>query len=163
MKGINMSYKSPEQKAADVLIPLGCIHQNDKIMPYSFIDKDGTQFEAKADFYHPSLDLYIEIKDSHLNGKTTKTKARKAYDRIDPYRLRQSPTFHQTRNQWNHAAPKQAIVQSVIGAAQFAILFIGQPDQETLGRIFTQGIHSYSLARFATMLELQLSMPMASQ
>lgn len=33
-----MTYKSPEQKAAEVLIPLGCIHQNDKLMPYTFRD-----------------------------------------------------------------------------------------------------------------------------
>ncbi len=151
-----MSYKSPEQKAADVLLPLGCIHQNDKLMPYTFVDKEKTEFGAKADFYHPGLDLYIEIKDSHLNGKTSKTKARNAYDRIEPYRLRQSPTFHQTRNQWNHSAPKQAIVQSTIGSPQFAIVFTGSPDEGTLARIIKQGIQAFSLKRFASLLELQL-------
>lgn len=153
-----MSYKSPEQKAAAVLLPLGCIHQNDTLMPYTFIDKESTEFGAKADFYHPGLDLYIEIKDSHLNGKTSKTNARNAYDRIEPYRLRQSPTFHQTRNQWNHAAPKQAIVQSTIGSPQFAIVFTGKPDAETLGRIEKQGIQAFGLKRFSSMLRLQIEL-----
>lgn len=121
-----------------------------------FVDKEGLEFGAKADFYHPDLDLYIEIKDSHLNGKTSKTKAKNAYDRIEPYRLRQSPTFHQTRNQWNHAAPKQAIVQSTVGSPQFVIAFTGNPDAETLDRIEKQGIRAFSLVRFAGMLRLQL-------
>ena len=151
-----MAYKSPEQKAAAVLLPLGCIHQNDKIMPYTFIDKERREFRAMADFYHPGLDLYIEIKDSHLNAKTSKSNAEKAYDRIEPYRLRQSPTFHQTRNQWNHAAPKQAIIQSTVGAPQFALIFINQPDNETQARIEKQGIQALSLSRFVGMLRLQI-------
>jgi glutathionyl-hydroquinone reductase len=83
-----MTYNSPEQKAAEVLLPLGCIHQNDTLMPYSFFDKEGREFSAKADFYHPGLELHIEIKDSHLNGKTSKANAEKAYSRVDPDRLR---------------------------------------------------------------------------
>lgn len=124
-------------------------------MPYAFVDKDSTEFGAKADLYHPGLDLSIEIKNSHLNGKTSKTKAKSAYGRIEPYRLWQSPTFHQTRNQWNHAAPKQAIVQSIIGSPQFAIAFTGKPDTETLGRIKKQGIKAFSLFRFTGMLRLR--------
>ena len=152
-----MSYKSPEQKVADVLLPLGFIHQNNKFMPYTFVDKESTEFRAMADFYHPGLELHIEIKDSHLNGKTSKAKAENAYNRIEPFRLRQSPTFHQTINQWNHAAPKHAIVQSTIGSPQFAIVFTGMPDAETLGRIEKQGIHAFSLNRFTSMIELQLA------
>jgi len=157
LKEINMSYKSPEQKAADVLLPLGCIHQNDKLMPYSFTDKDGTEFGAKADFYHPGLDLYIEIKDSHLNGKTSKSNAERAYNRVDPDRFRKAPRYYQIQNQWNHAAAKQAVVQSTIGPPQFAVIFTGKPDDETLGRIRKQGLQALSLSRFAGMLQLQLA------
>jgi hypothetical protein len=152
-----MSYKSPEQKAAEILIPLGCIHQNDKLMPYSFIDKEGREFGAKADFYHPVLELYIEIKDSHLNGKTSKANAEKAYGRVDPDRLRKAPRYYQIQNQWNHAAPKQAIVQSTIGSAQFAIVFTGKPDKETLNRILKQGIQALSLSRLEGILQLQFA------
>lgn len=151
-----MVYKTPEQKAAEILIPLGCIHQNDKLMPYSFIDKEGREFGAKADFYHPGLELYIEIKDSHLNGKTSKANAERAYSRVDPCRLRKAPPYYQIQNQWNHAAAKQAIVQSVVGSPQFAIVFTGKADDATVARIAKQGISAFSLSRFAGMLQLQL-------
>lgn len=156
-----MTYKSPEQRAADVLIPLGCLHQNDKLMPYTFRDKDDREFGAKADFYHPGLDLYIEVKDSHLNGKTSKSNAEKAYSRVDPDRLRKAPRYYQIQNQWNHAAPKQAIVQSTIGSPQFAVVFTGNPDSETLKRIEKQGVQAFSLYRFAGMLQLQLELGQA--
>lgn len=151
-----MTYKSPEQKAAEILIPLGCIHQNDKLLPYSFVDKEGREFAAKADFYHPGLDLYIEIKDSHLNGKTSKSNAEKAYSRVDPERLRKAPRYYQIQNQWNHSAAKQAIVQSTIGQSQFAIVFTKEPDESTLMRIQRQGIFAFSLKRFAGIVMLQL-------
>jgi len=125
-------------------------------MPYSFVDKEGRDFGAKADFYHPGLDLYIEIKDSHLNGKTSKSNAEKAYSRVDPDRLRKAPRYHQIQNQWNHAAPKQAIVQSAIGSSQFAVVFTGKPDSETLRRIEKQGIKAFGLRRFTGLLQLQL-------
>lgn len=152
-----MSYKSPEQKAAELLIPLGCIHQNDKLMPYTFFDKEGVEFRAMADFYHPGLDLYIEIKDSHLNAKTSKSNAEKAYNRVDPGRLRKALRYYQVQNQWNHAAMKQAIVQSTIGASQFAIVFTGKPDTQTLQRITDKGVDAFSLGRFASLLQLQLA------
>jgi hypothetical protein len=152
-----MTYKSPEQKAADLLLPLGCIHQNDKLMPYTFVDKERREFRAMADFYHPGLDLYIEIKDSHLNAKTSKSNAEKAYDRIEPFkRTGRYARRYQIQCGWNHAAPKQAIVQSTIGSPQFAIVFTGNPDEGTLARIVKQGIQAYGLKRFASLLELQL-------
>lgn len=151
-----MAYKTPEQKAAEILIPLGCIHQNDKFMPYSFVDKEGREFGAKADFYHPGLELYIEIKDSHLNGKTSKANAEKAYSRVDPGRLRKAPAYYQIQNQWNHAAAKQAIVQSTVGQPQFVIIFTKEPDADTLSRISKQGIRAFSLKRFASLLDMQL-------
>jgi hypothetical protein len=66
-------------------------------------------------------------------------------------------TYYQIQHQWNHAAPKQAIVQSAVGAPQFAIVFTKQPDEETLARITKQGLQAFSLARFASMIELQLA------
>lgn len=118
--------------------------------------KDDREFGAKADFYHPGLDLYIEIKDSHLNGKTSKSNAEKAYSRIDSDRLRKAPRYHQIQNQWNHAAAKQAIVQSTIGSPQFAIVFTNQPDEDTLNRVVKQGIQAFSLSMFTSILRLQV-------
>jgi hypothetical protein len=125
---------------------------------HSFADKDGRVFNAMADFWHPDLDLYVEIKHSHLNGKTSKTTAENAYDRIEPAMLYgKHASYYQIQAGWNHAAAKQAIVQSKIGAPQFAAVFTKQPDNETLKRIERQGIQAYSLRRFAGIVGLQLS------
>jgi hypothetical protein len=148
----------PEQYAASVLIPLGCIDVSRTLLQVEFTDKEGKPFSAMADFYLPALDLYIEIKHSHLNGKTSKANAERAYNRIEPAKLYgKYMTYYQTRNQWNHAAPKQAIVQATIGAPQFAIVFTEHPDDATLARIGKQGIEAYSLSRFASMIRLQLA------
>jgi hypothetical protein len=151
-----MAYQTPEQIAAAILIPLGFILVNRTLLPFSFKDKKGEAFNAMADFYHAGLDLWVEIKCSHLNGKTSEVNARKALARIEPAKMSRYPTFYQTRHQWNHSSVKQALVQSTIGAPQFVIAFTQQPDEETLGRIEKQGIQAYSLTRFASMIELQL-------
>jgi hypothetical protein len=152
-----MAYQTPEQIAATALSPLGFLPVNNVIMPYQFVDKDGTNFRAMADFYHPDLDLYVEVKCNHLNGKTSKMNAEKAYNRIDPVRLRKSPTYHQIQTQWNHAAAKQAVVQSTIGHPQFAVVFTKEPDEATIKRIEKQGIQALSLKRFVSILTLQLA------
>ena len=153
-----MASLTPEQQAALILVPLGCVIINKAVLPYTFIDKAGQTFAAMADLYHPGLELYIEIKHSHLNGKTSAAAAAMAFDRIEPYkRYGRNATFYQTRNQWSHAAPKQAIVQAVIGSPQYAIVFTDDPDAETLTRVQKQGIQAYSLSRFAGMLALQVA------
>ena len=151
-----MAYQTPEQLAQAKLVPLGFTLVNRTLMPFSFTDKEGTKFQAMADFYHAGLDLYVEIKCNHLNGKTSKANAEKAYNRIDADRLRKHGPYLQIQNQWNHAARKQAIVQSTVGSSQFAIVFTKEPDAETMTRITKQGIQAYSLARFASLIDLQL-------
>jgi hypothetical protein len=126
-------------------------------MPYWFNDKEGVAFQAMADFYHAGLELWVEIKCDHLNGKTSKANAEKAYNRIESAKLRKYPTFYQTRHQWNHSRVKQALVQSTIGAPQFVIALTQRADEETLARIGKQGIQAHSLTRFASMVELQLA------
>lgn len=110
-----------------------------------------------ADLLHPGLDLRIEIKCDHLNGKTSKSKAELAYNRVDPAkRFGKHAAYYQVQNQWNHAAPKQAIVQGSIGAPQLAIAFTKHPDEATLNRIEKLGIQAFSLTRFAGILAMQL-------
>lgn len=151
-----MAYLTPEQTAAVVLIPLGFILVNRTLLPYSFTDKEGTTFNAMADFYHAGLDLWVEIKCGHLNGKTSVANAKRAYERLDPIKLVRHASHCQITTQWNHSSVKHALVQSTIGAPQYAIVFTKQPDEETLTRIIKQGIQAFSLKRFASMVELQL-------
>jgi len=152
-----MAYLTPEQTAAAVLIPLGFILVNKTLLPYSFTDKEGTTFNAMADFYHAGLDFWVEIKCKHLNGKTTRANAEKAYARLDPVKLAKHPTHYQIQTQWNHSSVKHALVQSTIGHPQYAIVFTQQPDEDTLARITKQGIQAFSLKRFASMVGLQLA------
>lgn len=131
-----MAYQSPEQIASAVPTALGLYLVNRTLMPYSFTDKDGETFNAMADFYHPVLILYIEINRNHLNGKTSKAKAELAYNRIEPEkRLGDRKSYYQTRNQWNHAAPKQGIIQSVITPQQFINAFTKTPDDERVSEL----------------------------
>lgn len=154
----HMAYKTPEEIAAAVLLPLGFELVNRDLMPYKFFDKEKIPFGAMADFYHPLLDLYVEIKCKHLNGKTSKATAERAYNLIEPAkRFGKHATHYQVQHQWNHAAPKQAIVQSTVGSPQFAIVFTQQPDAKTITRIEKQGIQAFSLSRFASMIRLQLA------
>lgn len=153
-----MAHLTIEQQAALILIPLGFILINRTLLPFTFTDKAGQTFSAMADFYHAGLDLYVEVKCSHLNGKSSVATAALAFDSIEPYkRYGKNATFYQTRHQWPHAARKQAIVQSTIGAAQLAIVFVQQPDEETVARIEKQGIRAQSLSKFAGMVALQLA------
>ena len=151
-----MAYLTPEQTAAAILIPLGFILVNKTFLPYSFTDKEGTTFNAMADFYHAELDLWVEIKCGHLNGKTSVANAKRAYERLDPVKLARYASHCQITTQWNHSSVKHALVQSAIGAPQYAIVFTKQPDEETLARIVKQGIQAYSLKQFASIVKLQL-------
>lgn len=155
-----MSYQTPEQIAGATLLSLGFKLVNATPMPYRFVDKENTEFGAYADFYHPHLDLFVEIKHSHLNGKTSKATAERAYDRIEPERrYGKHAAYFQTRNQWNHAAQKQAIVQAAVTRRGYAIVFTSTPDAETLTRIEKTGIQAFGLSMFASIIELQLACP----
>lgn len=152
-----MSYQTPEQIAESKLQPLGCINQNQTYLLGIFKDKTGAEFRAMADFYHSGLGLHIEIKHDHLNGKTTKANAESAYRRIEAWRVRKSPTYYQTRNQWNHAAKKHAIVQSTLGRNKYVVAFTKTPDEETMKRIERDGVEAYSLVGLARILQVQLA------
>jgi len=120
-----------------------------KSTPWAFQDKDGAEFRAKSDFYNPDLNIYVEVKHSSLNSKTSKATADRAMARIDPVRYRKAPTYYQCKNQWNHSATKQAIVQNSLTPAHFIIVFTGKPDEATLKLIEKRGIDAYSLDRFS--------------
>jgi len=89
-----MVYQTPEQLAAARLTSLGFALVNRTPLSYSFTDKEGTVFNAMADFYHSELELWVEVKCNHLNGKTSKANAERAYSRVDPDKLRKHPTYY---------------------------------------------------------------------
>lgn len=138
----------PEQLAAPVLARYGFTPYQDQFFPVTFYDADGAEFRAKPDWYHPELGIYIEVKDSHLNGKQTKKTAKNARKNADPWRVQRYPEYYQIQCDWNHSATKQAIVQHELSPARFMVVFTGNPDEDTLKRIEKSGLQAYSLKRF---------------
>jgi hypothetical protein len=95
--------------------------------------------------------------DSHLNARTCKSNAEKAYDRTESFkRTERYARNYQIQCGWNHTAPKQSIIQSTIGSPQFVIVLTENPDEGTLARSVKQGIQAYGSKRFASLLEPQL-------
>lgn len=146
---------TPEQKAFPILSRFGFVPCQDEFFAETFFDKEDTEFHAKPDYKHPELNIYVEVKDSSLNSKTSKRMAENAYRRIDPYRLAKSPTYYQIKNQWNHSAAKQSIVQHTLGGAdRFIVVFTGKPDSKTLELIEKHGLHAYSLDKFSLYMSM---------
>ena len=113
--------------------------------PMTFFDKLGKPFKACPDYVHATLGIYVEIKHSSLNSKTSKDAADNAFNRLEPHQ--QKMPYHQVSCQWSHAAAKQGIVQKTLGPASFVVLFVGEPSQDTLKLIEKHGIDAYSLAK----------------
>lgn len=140
---------NPERLALPVLARYGFKPCHDQFFPVSFVDVEGETFNAKPDFYNPDLGIYVEVKDSKLNGKKSKRTAENARKSIDPWRLQKHSTYYQIECDWNHSAAKQAIVQRTLTPARFIVVFTRTPDEATMKRIINSGIEAYSLDRFS--------------
>jgi hypothetical protein len=136
----------PEQDLTQYLSSRGFVLDNDSYLPGEFSDKENTSFRAKADFYHPQFDVYVEVKQYSLNGIKCKRTADK---QLEAAKSRsQFGTFHQLKNGWNHSAHKQAIVQTTLDPDRFTVLFSEEPDEATLKRIQKSGLHCFDRRRF---------------
>lgn len=93
-----------------------------ELLPIQFKGNDGMVFFAKADFYHPTEDYYIELKCHPLNVVKTKADS----DR----RLASIPKHVKITNQhylahgFNHSLYKQQIVQSTLAADGIKLLLV---------------------------------------
>lgn len=139
----------PEASVKDYLLRHGWVHQPNTLLPFTFKDREGTHFNAMADYYHPVYDVWLEIKDACLNGLKVKRTADKQSEaaRLRPAYAKH-PTYFQIKNGWNHSVHKQAIVQSTIGVNKFMVLFAGKPNAENIKRITNNGLHAYSFRKF---------------
>lgn len=142
-----------EEQARKVLQPLGFIPY-EAYLPGEFVDKEGQQFEAKSDFYHPATGIYLEVKDSSLNSKTSKATAESAMARVDPDRYWRAKTYYQIQNGWNHAAAKQSAVQHVLTPENFMIVFVNKPDAKTMKLIEKYDIHACDLRHVSRYLSI---------
>jgi hypothetical protein len=119
-----------ERKAHPILTSFGFQLENNNYLPLTFTDAEGTKFKAKADYYHPELGIYIEVKSRSLNSMPSKARAEAAYSAIPLHVREKCPTFFYTKYQWNHAAEKIGITQEAIGHENFMVVFTEDPTKE---------------------------------
>lgn len=98
----------------------------DDYFPLTFKDETGQTFNAKADWYHPALELYAETKSHTLNSKTTVQTAQNAEQRQQQYRRSRREKFStldQLNTQWAHSRYKQAAVQRSLSPQRMIVVF----------------------------------------
>jgi hypothetical protein len=136
-------YDSKAEAAASFkFVALGCIPSKD-MLPHVFTDSEGTEFRAKADFYHPASSLFIEYKCAMLNGCKTKSSAEKQLRERQKYRRCKGQSLLMKDRldcQWNHARRKQAIVQRLLTPLNFIVVFDKPPTVSEAVTYFAAGI-----------------------
>jgi hypothetical protein len=135
---MNKNYASQvEAKAAALLEPLGFVLCNDQRLQHTFADSNGATFYAMADFYHPELGLYVEVKNSETN--TMKTKAQAERGMTNSYNTRPEIT-----HSWSNSTVKHAIVQEELTPDNYIVLFMGKVTDKVKKRIINNGLHAVS-------------------
>jgi hypothetical protein len=79
-------------------------------------------FFAKADFYHPTEDYYIELKDHPLNVVKTKADSERRLASI-PKHVKIT-NYHYLAHGFNHSLYKQKIVQSTLADNGIKLLLV---------------------------------------
>ena len=82
-------------------------------LPITFTDANGVVFKAKADYYDPITDTFIEVKNRQLNNHKTKQSCLNRQLVLRQYRgyLTQ---LEQLESGWNHSIYKHLIVQQTL-------------------------------------------------
>ncbi|MFJ3318896.1 hypothetical protein ACIPLR_26455 [Herbaspirillum huttiense] len=143
-----------EAEAAPLFERYGCI-RCDSFLPATFLDKEGAEFRAKADFYHPATGIYIEYKSAVLNSTTTKRTAANKLESQRRYRGGTLAKIDELKYSWSHSAYKQGLVQEELGPDNFIIVFkdaIAGPDMD---RYLKRGIVAITLKSLPTWLAYQ--------
>ena len=91
-------------------------------LPMPFKGNDGMLFFAKADFYHPTEDYYIELKNHPLNVVKTNVDSIRRIDAI-PKHIKIT-NKHYLLHGWNHSLYKQQIVQSTLANNGIKLLLV---------------------------------------
>ena len=82
-------------------------------LPTSFIDSEGTSFKAKADYYDPIIDTFIEVKNHQLNNYKTKQSSKDRLMQLEQYKGYLT-NKGKLLNDWNHSLYKHLIVQQTL-------------------------------------------------
>lgn len=93
-----------------------------ELLPMPFKGNDGMLFFAKADFYHPTEDYYIELKSHPLNVVKTKADSDRRLAAI-PKHVKIT-NYHYLAHGFNHSLYKQKIVQSTLADNGIKLLLV---------------------------------------
>ena len=100
-------------------------------LPTTFVDANGIVFKAKADFYDPVSNTYLEVKNRQLNNLKTKQAClnRQSVLRQHKGYLTQ---LDQLSSGWNHSLYKHLIVQQALATlgTKYLVVFY-QPTKLT--------------------------------
>ncbi|MDO9419963.1 MAG: hypothetical protein Q7T66_04795 [Herminiimonas sp.] len=146
-----------EETTAPYLQRFSCIRCSDTLEAI-FKDKQGVSFKAKADFYHPATGLFIELKCSELNSKTSKASADKAIARQLEWRNGNLKTIDELNFSWSNSIYKQSIVQKELTRNNFIIVFDVLPNFDEAQRLIKAGLvwcDLRSLPSYLGFLQLQ--------
>ena len=82
-------------------------------LPTTFVDANGIAFRAKADFYNPTTDTYIEVKNRQLNNYKSKQACSERQQVLRQHRCYLT-RLEQLQSCWNHSLYKHLIVQQAL-------------------------------------------------
>jgi len=143
----NFDSKS-EELAAPIFSGLGAVRRDD-ILPVLFTDDNGKEFRARADFYHPQTDTYLEYKDGRLNSIKSLSSSQNRLETQIKWRRVTSPTRKdQLDFGWNHSLYKQLLVQEGLGFLNFAVIFKAPPTDSDAKRYAKRGLVFCTLKSF---------------
>lgn len=141
-----ITYRSiPEAAISFPLFNLG-ITSCDAYYPLSFVDDEGTPFEAMLDFYCIHTGVFFEFKSGFQNGLKSKAnadRARAAFNKAKAsgYINKGNEALQTLKASWSASVPKFRMVQDQLAAAGHCVMMVYDhlPDPETLGRLTRSG------------------------
>ncbi|AXA92516.1 hypothetical protein [Massilia sp. YMA4] len=101
-----------EAKASFKLYPNGWLPYEEKF-PQTFVDDDGTEYQAMPDFIHAATGFYAEFKAHKMNGKKTRRAAFAAMAKVDHdiargYLDPAKRPYRELENAWHHSIQTMA-------------------------------------------------------
>lgn len=101
-----------EAKASFKLHPNGWVPYEEKF-PQTFIDDEGTEYQAMPDFIHAATGFYAEFKAHRMNGKKTRRAAMDAMAKVDDdiangYLDPTKRAYRELQNAWHHSIQTMA-------------------------------------------------------
>lgn len=140
-----------EAKASFPLAALGFLQCN-KRFATTFKDSEGTSFYACPDFHHARYNVYLEWKDSKLNGVRTKATSESQLSAQLMRRGGFNVMNDFLKYGWNHSRNKQAIVQATYTPDRFIVCFATAPPFSEALAYLTAGVVFCTLSSLPSFL-----------